>query len=87
MKDRITKKRVKVDYSKIIHLLGLDRDFIDYVISKRSSISGRRKALAFLNARRVDIHSCYLYLQDFPFDNYADLLKRQNGDLSYFYKE
>ena len=46
MRDKLTKKRVKVDYALIIHVLGLDVDFTMYQVDRRSRRSYNRQAFS-----------------------------------------
>lgn len=67
MRDRLTKKRIKVDYEHIINVLGLSSEFTQYLWSKRPiKVSLRRYALAFLRTKKVFIESMYYYLRDHP---------------------
>lgn len=69
MKDRLTKKRVKVDYEAIIKLLDLCYAFRCYhvqrrFIEKKPWISQRREMCNFLKSRRVDLYWCSVALKD-----------------------
>lgn len=48
MRDKLTKKRIKVDYQLIIRVLNLDLDFLEYQFKSNNRISTNRQALAFL---------------------------------------
>ena len=86
MKDRITKKRIKVDYYKVICMLGLFSDFVKYDAFKSSCISFRRRARAFLKHKHVDLFVCQSYLKDKPWADYSTVLIDHKGDLSLFYE-
>lgn len=73
MKDRLTKKRLKVDYEAIIHMLDRDSDFICYIFTKCSKVSIRRQALAYLKHCKVNIEFChYLHTKE-GINTYAQL--------------
>ena len=80
MKDRLTKKRIRVDYSRIIKVLGLSEEFTAYLWSKRPCmLSWRRYEYAFLKAKRVYIDQIYFYLRDNPHINtYMDFIAAGN---------
>ena len=77
MKDRLTKKRVKVDYEAIIKLLDLSYEFRIYQYQRRRNlkclISERREMLSFLRSRDVDIYWCQLAINN-DCKNLADLI-------------
>ena len=51
MKDKLTNKRIKVDYQLIIRVLNLDLDFLEYQFKTNNKISTNRQALAFLTRK------------------------------------
>lgn len=63
MIDKLTKKRIKVDYLLIIQVLDLDREFF-YYTSLKKRISLQRLALAFLRSHKVDYQSVYYDLKE-----------------------
>lgn len=68
MKDRLTKKRVKVDYEAIIKLLGLSYEYRVYHFNRRSElkplISKKREMRYFLQKQGVSFYWCSLALKD-----------------------
>lgn len=64
MRDKLTKKRIKVDYESMIIFLHLDSEFVRYIFNKNSSISSRRSALAFLRSKKVDIEAVYFDMKE-----------------------
>lgn len=77
MKDRLTKKRVKVDYEAIITLLDLCYEFRVYQFQRRKNlkpiISERREMISFLRSRDVNFYWCQLAIND-NCKNLADLI-------------
>ena len=64
MKDKLTKTRIRVDYESMIIYLKLDGDFVRYIFSKKTNISARRNALAFLRSKKVDIQGVYYEMKE-----------------------
>lgn len=82
MKDRLTKKRIKVDYANIINVLGLSYDFTGYLFKNNQRISIRRSALAFLRRKKVNIEFVNYIIKTENLKNYHDLLEYCLGDFS-----
>ena len=64
MKDKLTKKRIKVDYASMIIYLHLDGDFVLYSFKNKHNISARRLAFAFLRSKKVDIQGVYYEMKE-----------------------
>lgn len=76
MIDKLTKKRVKkVDYRLIIKVAGLESKFSDYLFVRRSNISMRRLALAFLRSENVDIPYIWNLIQEKHISSNAELME------------
>ena len=77
MKDRLTKKRVHVDYEEIIELLDLSHEFHCYrcvQVRKGNFFSRRRCAFNFLRSRDVAFYWCQKALND-GCKSFSDLVK------------
>lgn len=74
MKDKLTKKRLKIDYLLIIEVCGLTSKFLKFQREKKSHISVNRLALAFLRVSKVDIESVYYECQKHGYQTYDDYL-------------
>lgn len=59
MRDKLTKKRIKVDYLLVIKCADLESDFLRWQQSKKSKISFNRQAYAFCKMRKVDVDRIY----------------------------
>lgn len=81
MKDRLTKKRVKVDYEHIINVLGLSYDFTAYLFKYNQRISMRRSALAFLRRNKVNIEFVNYLVTKENIKSHFDLLNYCHGSL------
>lgn len=55
MKDKLTKKRIRVDYPLVIAYCGLQNDFLRWQQSKNRLISFRRSCYAFCKSKKVDV--------------------------------
>ena len=76
MRDKTTKKRIKVDYLLLIKLAGLESSFFSYVRTKKR-VSLNRLGLAFLRTNHVDIERLYAYAVQKGFKTYDDLFKEE----------
>lgn len=77
MKDKLTKKRIKVDYSLIILVLNLEQDFLMYQIDRKTNRSLRRQQYTFLMQKHVDIEAVYLSCKEHGLTSHEDWLKEQ----------
>lgn len=80
MKDRLTKKRIRVDYKAMIYMLGLYHDFVKYVFDNPSIISRRRKELNFLRSKKVDIEFCHHLMVNDHILSYDQLILYAGGN-------
>ena len=77
MKDKLTKKRVKVDYPLVIAFYGLSDEFLQWQQSKNRLISFRRSCYAFCKSKKVDVESAVLVLKQFGVKSLDELQKEQ----------
>lgn len=59
MIDKLTKKRIRIDYLVIIGMLDLEREFLLFQKKKNRKISVNRMALAFLKHKKIDYEILY----------------------------
>lgn len=59
MRDKLTKKRIKVDYLLVIKCADAESEFLKWQQSKKSKISFNRQALAFCKTKRIDVDQIY----------------------------
>lgn len=59
MKDKLTKKRIKVDYLLVIKIANRELDFLKWQQSHTSKISFNRKAYAFCKHNKIDVDSIF----------------------------
>ena len=83
MKDKLTKKRIRVDYELIIRVLNLDLKFSEYLWSRDKTISIRRLALAFLRGQKVDIEAVWNSCLEHGLKSYDDWLKENKRIVDY----
>lgn len=62
MKDKLTKKRVRVDYPLVIAYCGLQNDFLRWQQSKNRLISFRRSCYAFCKSKKVNVEQVVFLL-------------------------
>ena len=77
MKDKLTKKRVKVDYPLVIAFYGLSDEFLQWQQSKNRLISFRRSCYAFCKSKKVDVESAVFVLKQFGVKSLDELQKEQ----------
>lgn len=59
MKDKLTKKRIKVDYLLVIKCANEEENFLRFLNSHKSKVSFRRKAYAFCKHKSIDIERIF----------------------------
>lgn len=77
MRDKLTKKRIKVDYLLLINVLGFELDFLEYQFKKGSRISLRRQAFAFLRTKLKDyeLENVYYTCKEHGITSFEDFKK------------
>lgn len=75
MRDKETKKRIRVDYQLIIELANLTAEFSSYLFKQKRVGSIRRAALAFLKTKKINIEYWYYEYTLLGFTCYADYLE------------
>lgn len=79
MRDKLTKKRVKVDYLLVIKCADLESEFLRWQQHKKNKISFNRQAYSFCKHKKVDVDGIYQMCLDHGinnFDQYLDELIR-----------
>lgn len=59
VKDKLTKKRVKVDYHLVIAIAKKQDEFLNFLKSSESKISFNRKAYNFCKHAHIDVDAIY----------------------------
>lgn len=85
MVDKVTKKRLRINYKYLIEVLGLYGEYVKYCRSIRPLISKRRMQLNFLRTKKVLIPELYYFCKWFNVYDYADLIIKSNNREADFY--
>lgn len=59
MRDKLTKKRVKVDYLLVLKCAGVELDFLKWQRMRQSKVGFNRQAYAFCKMKHIDVDQIY----------------------------
>ena len=75
MRDKLTKKRIRIDYALVLEVAGLSSMFMRWQQLRRSKVSFNRQARAFCLSHKVDVDSIYQSCLDKGYRTYDDYQK------------
>lgn len=75
MRDKLTKKRIKVDYLLVLKCADLEEEFLSWQQKRKSSISFNRLAYAFCKIKHVDIDRIFGWCLERGIKSYDEYLK------------
>lgn len=75
MRDKLTKKRVKVDYLLVIKIANQELDFLRWQQKKSSKISFNRLAYSFCKHKKIDVYTIYNLCLERGLNTYDDYIK------------
>ena len=90
MRDKLTKKRVKVDYLLVIKCADAESDFLRWQQQKKSKISFNRQAYAFCKMKHIDVEQIYGHCLErglVTFDDYEKECIRLAKDHSWIFED
>lgn len=85
MVDKVTKRRLRVNYEYLIKVLGLYGQYVSYCQNVGLSKSKRRHQLYFLQRKKVLIPELYYFCKWFDVKDYSDLIIKSNNREADFY--